>query len=110
MEMDGLKGYIKDLLTDSIETKASVRALTDDAREIKTALLGDDKFKRKGIVHEFEELKTTVNGHGDEIKKINDRHFKTVVTAGAVSGGIGVAGGMGFKAVLAKLSTFLMLK
>lgn len=105
-----IKNSIKELATEQIHLSSGLRSMMNDTREIKNALLGDQEFKRPGIIHEFEEMKTKLNGHADEIKAIKDQHFKTTATVGAVSAGAGIAGGMGLKAVLIKIFSIGLFK
>ena len=83
VDMEELRGMMKNIMVDNIELKSSIHQLTIDATEIKHSLLGDEKYKRKGIVHEFEELKETVNGHTKAITDITQKHKMDKIYVGA---------------------------
>jgi hypothetical protein len=71
------------------EIKNSLIKLHDGLNDLTVAMIGDDRFKRRGIVHDIEDMKVAQASQGDEIKKIKNNQYKATVIGTTIGAGIG---------------------
>lgn len=87
------------------DIKDSLVKVHEGLHDLTVALIGDEKYKRKGIVHDIEEMKDTQKLQREEIDKIKNRQVKAV----AVGTGVGIGAGWGLKSIYAIAKTWLAL-
>jgi ribosomal protein L1 len=71
------------------EIKNSLIKLHDGLNDLTVAMIGDERFKRRGIVHDIEDMKVAQASQSDEIKKIKNNQYKATVIGTTIGAGIG---------------------